>query len=92
MIEIQIELNVCENKMDEVLSLLYEDKSRSHLSNGGIFNDFKIIKNINNKIKVKAQCESMDIISQHMTQTHYRWHESKQNGSIISHSHRFITI
>ena len=89
MIEIQILLNVRPDKMDEVMSLLYEDRTTS-MSNT-VFSEFNI-KNKNNKIEIKARCESMDILSQHMIETHYRWKDLKDNGSIISQSHRFITI
>lgn len=89
MIEIQIKLNVRPDKMDEVMSLLYEDRTTSMSSD--VFGEFNI-KNKNNKIEVKALCESMDKLSQHMIETHYRWKELKDNGSIISQCHRFITI
>jgi hypothetical protein len=89
MIEIQIKLNVRPDKMDEVMSLLYEDRTTSISSN--VFSEFNI-KNKNNKIEILARCESMDILSQHMIETHYRWKNLKDNGSIISQNHRFITI
>jgi hypothetical protein len=89
MIEVQIQLNVRPDKIDEVISLLYEDRTTSMSSD--VFSEFNI-KNKNNKIEIKARCESMDILSQHMIETHYRWKELKDNGSIISQSHRFITI
>jgi len=89
MIEIQIKLNVRPDKMEHVLSLLYEDRTTTISSD--VFSEFNI-KNKNNKIEVKALCESMDKLSQHMIETHYRWKELKDNGSIISQSHRFITI
>jgi len=34
----------------------------------------------------------MDKLSQHMIETHYKWKDLKNNGSIISQSHRFIAI
>ena len=89
MIEVQIQLKVRPDKIDEVMSLLYEDRTTS-MSNI-VFSEFNI-KNKNNKIEIKARCESMDILSQHMIETHYRWKDLKDNGSIISQSHRFITI
>lgn len=89
MIEIQIKLNVHPDKMDDVLPMLYEDKQKS-LSNT-VFSEFSI-KNKNNKIEIIARCESMDKLSQHMIETHYKWKDLKDNGSIISQSHRFITI
>jgi hypothetical protein len=89
MIEIQIKLNVRPDKMEDVLSLLYEDKQKS-LSNT-VFGEFNI-KNKNNKIEIIARCESMDKLSQHMIETHYKWKDLKDNGSIISQSHRFITL
>jgi len=89
MIEIQIKLNVRPDKMDEVMSLLYEDRTTSISSN--VFSEFNI-KNKNNKIEILARCESMDILSQHMIETHYRWKNLKDNGSIISQNNRFITI
>ena len=89
MIEVQILLNVRPDKMDEVMSLLYEDRTTSISSN--VFSEFNI-KNKNNKIEILARCESMDILSQHMIETHYRWKNLKDNGSIISQNHRFITI
>jgi PIN domain nuclease of toxin-antitoxin system len=89
MIEVQILLNVRPDKMDDVLSLLYEDK-RNSVSNS-VFSEFNI-KNKTNKIEIKARCESMDILNQHMIETHYRWKELKDNGHIISQSHRFISI
>lgn len=89
MIEIQIKLNVRPDKMDEVMSLLYEDRRTTMSSD--LFSEFNI-KNKNNKIEILARCESMDILSQHMIETHYRWKDLKDNGSIISQNHRFITI
>jgi hypothetical protein len=89
MIEIQIQLIVHPDKMDDVLTLLYEDRAQTLSSD--VFSEFNV-KNKNNKIDVKARCESMDKLSQHMIETHYRWKELKDNGSIISQSHRFITI
>lgn len=89
MIEIQIKLNVRPDKMDEVMSLLYEDRTTSMSSD--VFSEFNI-KNKNNKIEILARFESMDKLSQHMIETHYRWKDLKDNGSIISQSHRFITI
>ena len=89
MIEVQIQLNVHPGKMEDVLALLYEDRTKSLSSD--VFSEFNI-KNKNNKIDVKARCESMNRLSQHMIETHYRWKELKDNGSIISQSHCFITI
>lgn len=89
MIEVQIKLIVRPDKLDDVLPMLYEDKQKS-LSNT-IFSEFNI-KNKNNKIEIIARCESMDKLSQHMIETHYRWKDLKDNGSIISQSHRFITL
>lgn len=89
MIEIQIKLNVRPDKMDEVMSLLYEDRTTSMSSD--VFSEFNI-KNKNNKIEIIARCESMDKLSQHMIEKHYKWKDLKDNGSIISQSHRFITI
>ena len=90
MIEVQIKLNVHPNKLDDILSMLYEDQKNAVLSND-VFSEFNI-KNKNNKIEVIARCESMDKLSQHMIETHYKWKDLKNNGSIISQSHRFITI
>lgn len=89
MIEVQIKLIVRPDKLDDVLPMLYEDKRKS-MSNS-IFSEFNI-KNKNNKIEIIARCESMDKLSQHMIETHYRWKELKDNGSIISQSHCFITL
>ena len=90
MIQIQIQLNVCAGKMDDVMALLYEDKQTS--MNQGVFHEFNIINNKKNKIEINALCHSMDRLSEHMVQTHYRWKELKHNGAIISQTHRFITI
>jgi len=89
MIEIQIKLNIRPDKMENVMSYLYEDRTRSMSSD--VFSEFNI-KNKNNKIEILARCESMNILSQHMIETHYRWKELKDDGSIISQSHRFVTI
>jgi hypothetical protein len=89
MIEIQIKLNIRPDKMDEVMSLLYEDRTTSMSSD--VFSEFNI-ENKNNKIEILARCESMDKLSKHMIETHYRWKDLKDIGSIISQSHRFITI
>ena len=89
MIEVQIKLIVRPDNLDDVLPMLYEDKRKS-MSNS-VFSEFNI-KNKNNKIEIIARCESMDKLSQHMIETHYRWKDLKDNGSIISQSHRFITL
>jgi len=89
MIEIQIQLQVRPNKMEDVLALLYEDQgSVSHT----IFSQFDIMCHDNNKIEIKAVCQDMETLSQHMLQTHYRWHEMKQNGYIISQKHYFVSL
>jgi len=90
MIEVQIKLNVHPNKMDNVMTALYEDQKNT-LSSSDVFTEFNI-KNKNNKIEVIARCESMDKLSQHMIETHYKWKELKNDGSIISQSHRFIYL
>lgn len=90
MIEVQIQLNVRQGKMDDVMTLLYEDKTKSMASNG-VFSEFNFTNN-KNKIEIRARCHSMEKLSEHMVETHYRWKDLKNNGAIISQSHRFITI
>ena len=90
MLEVQIQLNVRPGKMDDVMALLYEDKTKSMASND-VFSEFNFTSN-KNKIEIRARCHSMEKLSEHMVQTHYRWKDLKQNGTIISQTHRFITL
>lgn len=90
MLQMQIMLIVDENRMEEVLHVLHQDET-SALKAKDVFSEFHITKN-KNKIQINAVCESMDVLSEHMTQTHYKWKELKDNGAIISQSHRFINL
>jgi hypothetical protein len=88
MIEIQINLVVNPNKMEQVYDLLYEDEKNAL---NGIFHEFTISKN-KNKIDIKAVCDTMDALSKHMMNTHYRWKDLKTSGAIISQTHHFLEL
>jgi putative heme degradation protein len=87
---IQIELRVRPDKIANVMEVLEDDK-RDALQQC-VFLEFNILQQDNHKIQVKATCESMEKLSEHMVQTHYRWHELKNDGSILSQTHKFMTI
>ena len=88
MIEIQINLVVNPNKMEQVYDLLYDDEKNAL---NGIFHEFTISKN-KNKIDIKAVCDTMDALSKHMMNTHYRWKDLKTSGAIISQTHHFLEL
>lgn len=90
MIEVQIQLTVNLTKMEQVLDLLYEDEKNA-LNATYVFNEFKVSRN-KNKIEINAKCDSMDKLSEHMMNTHYRWKDLKTSGAIISQTHRFIEL
>ena len=90
MLRAQIELTVNPKKMDEVLDVLFEDKVNA-LNASDVFNEFNIIQN-KNKIEINVVCDSMDKLSEHMSSMHYRWHDLKKSGAIISQKHNFINL
>jgi len=89
---ITIVLRVRPDKIADVMAVLEDDKRDAFDQGRGVFLEFDILQQDTNKIQVKATCESMEKLSEHMIQTHYRWHELKNNGSILSQTHKFMTI
>lgn len=90
MLEVQISLRVNPNKMNDVLDLLHEDETNASQAKD-VFSEFRVTHN-KNKIEIRAICDSMEKLSEHMITTHYRWKDLKENGAIISQSHRFVTL
>ena len=90
MLRAEIELTVNPKKMSEVLDVLYEDKMNA-MKAVDIFNEFNIIQN-NNKIDIIVECDSMEKLSEHMRNMHYRWQDLKTSGAIIKQKHNFINI
>lgn len=91
MIEVQIHLKVNPERMDEVIEVMNEDKHNA-LSSNGVFTEFDVVDSGKNKMYIRAVCESMEKLSEHMVQSHYRWKDLKDNGAIISQTHRFIVL
>ena len=92
MLEVRIQLIVRPDKMEEVMEAIYADKEKSLDDSSRVFMEFDIKNTGKNKIEITALCESMDKLSKHMIEAHYKWKELKDNGSIISQSHRFISM
>jgi len=87
--EVNISLIVNAKKMGQVMDLLIEDEKNAVSSN--VFHEFTISKN-KNKINIKAVCDSMESLSKHMINTHYRWKDLKTSGAIISQTHCFVEL
>jgi hypothetical protein len=92
MIEVQIHLKINPDRVDEVFELINEDKHNALCASNGVFTEFDVVDSGNNKMYIRAICESMEKLGEHMTQSHYRWKELKDNGAIISQTHRFIEL
>jgi len=92
MFEVQITLKVNPDRLDEVIQLMNENKTNALSTTNGLFTEFDVVNRGNNKMYIRAVCESMEKLSEHMVQSHYRWKELHDNGAIISQTHRFISV
>ena len=92
MIEVQIHLKINPDRVDEVFELINEDKHNALSTSNCVFTEFDVVDSGNNKMYIRAVCESMEKLSEHMVQSHYRWKDLKDNGAIISQTHRFIVL